>query len=131
MQNDPQLPFDKERSRSHYSVPPNYFESLEDRVMQHIDAEERKFETQSPKRTRFRILAPYLSLAASFLLVIGGLTLVKQVQERAISQSKTVTSQSEPLATTSEEEFDDFFAWQIDESLTDDVQEELLDDDLE
>ncbi len=63
-----------EDSRKHFTIPEGYFESLEERIMAHIDAEPLPQEfVEEPKRNRiiWQHLRPYLYLAASFVLTIG------------------------------------------------------------
>lgn len=52
-----------------FRTPEGYFESLEDRVMARIKAEEE--EAVAPRRPLWRILKPTLALAATFAIIFG------------------------------------------------------------
>lgn len=73
--NKEQLNYGAEESRSHYTTPEGYFETLEERIMARIDEEPVVLEEQiTPplgKRLVWQRLRPYVYLAASFVLTIG------------------------------------------------------------
>jgi len=103
--------------RNNFTVPDNYFENLENEIDKRI-----KSEPPVRKVTAFDIFKPYLYMAASVLLIVGGLKLVLLVADLK-SDPKT-----ESAAVVETLDYDDF----INDLSTDDLTlYEYLNDDYE
>ena len=86
-----ELKYSAEESRSHYTTPDGFFESLEDRIMARIDEEPAPLEEQSThplgKRLIWQRLRPYIYLAASFVLTIGMFRGFRYIRSQQLSSS--------------------------------------------
>lgn len=84
-----QLQHSPEESRSHYTTPEGYFEALEERIMDRIDAEpiaqEEQSTPQEGKRLVWQRLRPYFYLAASFVLTIGAFRGFQYIRSQYVS----------------------------------------------
>lgn len=73
------------QNNSGFSVPPDYFNKFEAEIWDKIAAEEKQ--SLSPLKSKFRQLKPYLSIAASVLILISAFLIfkTKQVSDNKIA----------------------------------------------
>ncbi|MFC4666060.1 hypothetical protein [Falsiporphyromonas endometrii] len=110
---------DKEQLKDHLSA--EYFDTLNDRIMERIDSMEKMTE-ERPKSFKV-IFKPILYMAASFLLVMGGVKMLQWTVKD--HQSQEIASKD--LSHQDEDEYYDYFMTVYDDAVLDDLMTEKFD----
>lgn len=90
---------DKYKKKNPFTVPDEYFNGLEDRIMQRIEKQPHR-----PKTKFMQIVTPYLGLAAIFLIA---LFVLQVFLPSVIDKDQKIVQQNSQIARTQVEETDD------------------------